>query len=347
MQGKRMKRWLIGASVLFLMVSFFSANLFDQFFTVGSSGHALVPQSGPRILTAATDFYEALSPGQRKKAVFAYGGPEHEDWHFIPRARKGVALNELNSSQRGKLTTLLKVSLSEIGYTKAEQVRQLESILALLEGAGRRFARDPELYFTSFFSAPSESGEWGWRFEGHHLCFNFTLKGNKVTSSTPAFYGANPSIVDAGPGRVMRVLVDEELLARQLVTSLTEKQRKACLGEEVPDEVPSTQKMKYDGALPAGVAGSSLDDFQKALLKRLIGTHIQNFPTDIADAEWQRFAAGGGLDSVHFAWRGGTKHRDPHTYLVHGASFVINYSNTQNSAAHIHSSYRRQDGDIR
>ena len=221
---------------------------------------------------------------------------------------------------------------------------QLEGILGIIEGRPER--RDPQDYYFNVFGTPSADGAWAWRFEGHHLCFNFTLRGAEVTSHTPAFYGANPSIVRAGPGRVLRVLAEEEELARQLVTSLDEGQLKACLGEEVPEEVPSVQKMKYDGALPAGVPGRQLDDFQRALLKRLIGTHVQNFPEDIAAEEWKAFADRGGIEGVHFAWRGGLKLYEPHSYLVHGPTFVINYSNVQNAAAHIHSSFRRRDGDL-
>ena len=341
-----MNKWLFSAGALFLLCVSISAPWVGGGFLDSSLGFASPANNGSRVLESARDFFNSLSGEDQSKSVFAYGGTEHADWHFIPRARRGVHLGEMSPDSRVKLNTLLKRSVSDIGHTKVEQIRELEGILRLLEGPGRRFARDPQLYFVTFYGAPSETKEWAWRFEGHHLCLNFAFKGSQLISHTPAFYGANPTIVDAGPGRVLRVLAEEEELARQLLHSLDTAKRSRCLGEEVPEEVPSTAKASYDGPFPEGVAAANLNDFQKALLKKLIGVYIQNFRADVASREWEQFSAAGGIDKIHFAWRGELNLYEPHSYLIHGPTFVINYSNTQHNAAHIHSSFRRLEKDF-
>ncbi len=342
----RTNRTLLIASSLFLLAAWFGSRMSID--SPGSAAAKGAANSGTRMVAAASNLWQALASETQAKALFEYGGDEHADWHFIPRPRKGVSLDLLSESQRGKLTELLKSGLSEVGYKTVEQIRELESVLALLEGPGRRFPRDPQLYFVSFFGTPADKGKWGWRFEGHHLCLNFTLDGAEITSRTPAFYGSNPSVIEAGPGRTLRVLAEEEDLAREFVTSLDAAHLRACLGkaDSVPEEVPSTQKASYDGPYPDGVAVNVLSAPQKDALRRLIATHIEKFAADQAKEEWAAIEESGGIDATHVAWRGSLKKFEPHSYLVHGPSFVINYSNTQNGAAHIHSSYRRRSGDL-
>src|SRR5688572_1103039 len=44
------------------------------------------------MLTAADAFLASLSAAQRSKALFAFEDTERLSWHFVPRARGGVAL---------------------------------------------------------------------------------------------------------------------------------------------------------------------------------------------------------------------------------------------------------------
>src|SRR5262249_28922125 len=189
-------------------------------------------KSGARILKAAAELFDSLSEGEKSAALFDYSSEERYNWHFIPRERKGIPLKNLSDSQRAKAKALLAAGLSETGAKKAEQVMSLEDVLREIEGPERKFPRDPLLYHISFFAKPSKDGRWGWRLEGHHLSFNFTLQGEEVLSSTPAFYGANPAIVREGPKKGLRVLAPVEDLARELVTSLDADQLKSCKGEE-------------------------------------------------------------------------------------------------------------------
>src|SRR5258708_23278669 len=54
---------------------------------------------GAMMTEAAQNFLASLTPAKRAKAQFAFDDPNRVDWHFIPRARKGLPFKELDSAQ--------------------------------------------------------------------------------------------------------------------------------------------------------------------------------------------------------------------------------------------------------
>src|SRR6185369_2024038 len=120
---------------------------------------------------------------------------------------------------------LLRVGLSQKGIERTQAIRQLENVLKVIE-QGKGPLRDPDNYFFTVFGEPSDSGAWGWRYEGHHCSLNFTVVGGKALASTPQFFGANPAEVREGPMKGTRILAAEEDLGRALVKALSEDQKK-------------------------------------------------------------------------------------------------------------------------
>ena len=51
---------------------------------------------------------------------------------------------------------------------------------------------------------------------------NYTIKDGKIVASSPSFFGSNPHEVREGPRAGLRVLGNEEDLARKLMKSLNE-----------------------------------------------------------------------------------------------------------------------------
>src|SRR5438270_12300519 len=174
---------------------------------------------------AANNFLAALTPEQKAKAVFDFKDSQRFDWHFVPKPRKGIPFKEMTSPQRLLAQALLGSGLSQRGYAKAVTIMSLEQILYDLED--KDLHRDADLYFVTIFGQPASKAAWGWRVEGHHLSLNFSLNGEQVLSVTPSFFGANPAQILSGPRKGLRTLGAEEDLARKLVKSFSEEQRRS------------------------------------------------------------------------------------------------------------------------
>ncbi len=105
---------------------------------------------------AAQELMESLSEAQKKLALFPFASQERSNWHFTPVRRKGLMWEQMDESQRSKLTALLKTTLSESGYQKLQEVRGLELVLREVEGRGPHDRyRHPDRYFLSIFGTPS------------------------------------------------------------------------------------------------------------------------------------------------------------------------------------------------
>ncbi|OYW73149.1 MAG: hypothetical protein B7Z37_22610 [Verrucomicrobia bacterium 12-59-8] len=307
-------------------------------------------EAGTQMAAIAKVFLAALTPEQKAKACSEFAADERENWHFIPRERKGLPLKEMTPQQRLLAHALLNTGLSFRGSAKAVTIMSLEEVLYQIEGADEskraavREKRDPEKYFVSIFGEPADTGAWGWRVEGHHLSLNFTLKDGQMIRATPSFMGTNPGEIRQGPLTGLRVLGVEEELGRELVKSLTPEQFKtAFVATEAPKEMITAAEHKVSPLAPAGLADSELNEKQKDMLTRIIAEYIDRMRPEIAEAARAEFKAGG---PIYFAWAGGKERGEPHYYRVQGKSFLLEYDNTQNDANHVHSVWRSFDGDF-
>ncbi len=306
--------------------------------------HALITTASADLLSASNAFLKTLDETQTARAVLPFDSEERLNWHFIPKNRIGLNLKELNDEQDELLLNIVRAGLSEDGFNKAEGIRGLEAVLFEIEGAAHR---DTELYHILFFGTPSEDGDWTVRYEGHHLSLHWTFVNGKRVATSPQFMGTNPAEVRIeGPKKGLRVLADEEDLARTLVTSLTPKQQKtAILNAKVPRDIFTAASQKAERQDDVGIAYTHLTTQQQGVLMSLIKTlaHVQNKSAAKSRLKEVRKA---GLDSIKFAWIGETKKGAPHYYRVQGATFLIEYDNIQNDANHIHVVWRDFDGDF-
>lgn len=292
----------------------------------------------------ATQFLASLEPAQKSQLSFEMDDEERFNFHYIPRPRKGVPLKEMTPAQRKLAYSLLGTALSSRGLSEAAQIMFLEQILYVLENQSPR--RDPDAYFFSVFGKPSQGAPWGWRFEGHHLSLNVTLKGNGVVSTGPAFFGTNPAIVRSGPHAGMQVLRAEQEWGRRLVQSFNETLlKRAVINADAPDDIITAFSREFDLGEPAGVSFGDMNEVQAKLLTQLIHRYANRFRSTISDAEIVKIQEQG-MEKVYFAWAGGTRPGDPHYYRIHGPTFVIEYDNTQNQANHIHTVWRDIQNDF-
>ena len=153
---------------------------------------------------AAADFLASLDAGQSTRVRLDFGDKaERENWHYIPRARAGLPLKDMDDKQRERALALVGTGLSPGARAKVRTIIALEEILGQIEGPNRRFARDPELYYVSIFGIPGAE-LWGWRFEGHHVSLNYTLVQGRMIGPMPIFFGANPAQVRHGAQKGLR-----------------------------------------------------------------------------------------------------------------------------------------------
>ena len=297
--------------------------------------------------SAAMSFWNSLTPEQQAKAGFDFKDGERHNWHFVPRARKGVALKDMTPAQRQLAHAFLSSGLGQRGYVSAVTIMSLDQILREIEQSGRGPVRDAELYFFSVFGKPGTDQTWGWRVEGHHLALNFTIVNGKAVTGAPAFMGTNPAEVRSGPRKGLRVLDKEEDLGRAFVKSLDDAQRKkAIFSEKAPADIITGNQRKAQLDKPdLGITHAELTKEQKAALWELVKVYAQWHRPELAEQDLKRIEAAG-LDKLRFAWAGGLEPGVGQYYRVVGPTFLIEYDNTQNNANHVHTVWRNLENDF-
>lgn len=287
---------------------------------------------------------DTLNPDVKERILFDMRSEERFNWHFFPKERKGVSLNDLDKEQEKQSKAFLGVGLSDMGLKKALGVITLESVL--YNKGNQNPNRDPGKYFFSVFGQPNAEKSWGWRFEGHHLSLNFTLDEGKLISVTPLFMGANPAEVEIGPHKGLKLLSAEENRGRKLVTSLSEEQReKAIIAERAPSDIITGAKRSVDPLKPNGLPLSEMTDEQREQCLKLVKEYIFRVNAQYAVAEMDKIRAAG-FDQIYFAWAGGFEPRHGHYYRIQGPHFVLEYDNTQGGANHIHTVWRDFKNDF-
>jgi hypothetical protein len=325
------------------------------------------------MLKRANEFLDTLKtlPPQRdltpddEYALFPFEHRFREKFdYFAPSARKffGLPLRYMNRARLKAAEQLLAAGVSDIGFRKIEQIRELENVLTHRDQKsplGLLIVRDPDAYYVSIFATLRKDGTiddskpWSWRFEGHHLSLHWTLLGNRVVSSTPQFIGAQPlEVVESDPNDVLpagtRVLEHHEDLARQLIGQLTPDQARIARSE-IPWDIETTNasdalsqrhphRLEDAGNGRRGILFKDLNTGdQQNTLWELIKAHA-SFQTGAVQAarlreisDDPREGAGRRRERIRFFYMLGTKHegspREPLYYKIRGETFVIEYLN--------------------
>ena len=286
--------------------------------------------------TATKNFINSLEPWQKTAVTFKMEDEERANWFYTPVPRKGLALHDMKPYQRQLAMAMLAAGLSQRGFIKATTIMSLDEILLVTEPAPRR---DPDNYYISIFGEPSETGEWGYRFEGHHVSQNFTLVNGKVQGA-PSFFGSNPAEVLDGPRKGLRVLANEEDLALDVVNSLSADQRKVAIFDaKAPGDIITTNTR--EAALKGqatGISASAMTPAQRTKLQDLLDEYCSNMPDEIAALRQAQIKKAG--TSIWFAWAGGTERLQPNYYRVQTADFLVEFDKTQSNGNHVHSVWR-------
>ncbi len=326
--------------------------------------------SASDMLVRINKFIDSLHPSQkdltpdREYALFPFEHNNRETFDYFATSSaftRGLPLRYLNPDQLGAFNDLLRVSLSEKGFKMVEQLRLLENVLTMREkDLPNWYIRDPLAYYVAIFGTPAEQGVWSWRFQGHHISLQWAIANNKVVSSTPQFLGCQPSVIkeDEGSENIpvgLRVLGQYEDLARNLIDSLTDADRKKGWVDlrwdiettNVSD--PRTQRSPHR-VEDRGIGYSEMsNESSRALLKQLIAEYASIQHEEVANERLQRIESTG-WQKVRFSFEGGAKAGDPLYYRIRNSAFVIEYNNKaftppQYPPDHQHSVWREFTND--
>lgn len=280
------------------------------------------------LLDAATGHLADLQTGS--------DNPERRNWGYAPVPRRGLPLFAVSDAIRQRIWDLVDTGLGERGRRQAREVIALEERLFRRSGDDDRL--DPGRYFVTLFGVPGRLGDWGWRFEGHHLSLNFRIRDGRVVGSTPAFFGGEPA--RSGEPDAPEPFAAEEADARALVTSLPESLRRAAvISSSAPKDVLTGNDVPAARPPLLGVSHEQLDDDARERLVGLLQLYASRFAPELAAAELSAIDAAG-LARVHIAWAGGLEPGEPCYYRIQGPTFVVEYSVTGDDAGHVHTVWR-------
>jgi hypothetical protein len=271
----------------------------------------------------------------RAKAQGPFDDPARTAWNYQPVPRFGLMRKEMSAAQRQAADALLASFLSASGMETVRRIRTLEDDLREMENGNP--SRDAGLYGTAIFGTPGPKGTWAFRYEGHHLSLNWTLRDGKIVSSTPQFLGANPADVRSGKRAGWRVLGAMEDQGRALLESLDGAQRqKAILDPKSPSGVLPGYEPRAERPAEGGLAWNEMTPAQHRLVRQLLSEYanILRKPR-VIDPK-----------ALRFGWKGGQKKGEDHYYRFLGPTELIEYVNNQNGANHIHTVVRDFGGDF-
>lgn len=300
----------------------------------------------PALVARARAWLDALSPAQRERALLRYADADRRNWHYVPRRRRGLAFREMTTEQRRGAMAILDAALSDAGRAKARGVFALEAELqdALPAGTRQRDPtwRDPGEFHVAIFDAPTPEGRWGLRVEGHHLSVNVTIEADRVTASTPLFFGANPSAVRRGPRAGLRPLASEEDRARALLQALdADRRRRAVIDARAPGDVIGGPG-RLVGPSGQGLARAEMREDQQAAFLALIATYLDAVDPAFAAARMAEIRETP-PERLRFLWFGGDRPGVPHAYRIEGPTVFIEYVNRGD---HVHTVWRDPRGDF-
>lgn len=300
-------------------------------------------------VNAASRFVSGLSAEQQLQALYPFDADERFNFHYIPRERKGIAFGDLSTAQQSAAMALAQTCLSEAAIQKFRGLMELEKVLKAMERRSEDdHFRDPRKYYFTVFGVPGDHTTWGWRLEGHHISFNFSVKEGKLVAATPAFIGSNPAIVKTGPQQGMQLLKDETALGFAMVGMLSEAQlQSALLSGTVPGEIITGASRKASLEKKQGLRYADMTTAQKAQMLTLIRCYVDRF-TKLFAGDMLKAMQAAGLDEIRFVWVGPTTPQEgkAYYYRVQGPGFIIEYDNSQNNANHIHTVLRDLNNDF-
>ena len=322
----------------------YSRSLLLAIISIAAAVNGLCAPSPSTSAEKAAAFISSLTAEQRKKATFPFYGLTPHEWSFLPASTTlpdGIAVKDLDATQKDRLYDLMQAYLSGTGYQKTRTIMDLENVLRELSPGNS--SRIPENYFIAIYGVPAKDGAWGWSFQGHHVVLNFTVV-NDAVAFAPFFFGSDPAEVKEGSRKGTRPIREEEDIAFELLNALsTEQKRTAIFQSTSITEIVSGTATQVAPLPAVGIAARDLTNDQKALLKKLLSAILSSMPEKLAGMRMTKIQSED-FGAIRFGWAGKTNKADPHYYRIQGKSFLVEFDNVTGN--HIHLVWRDFEGDF-
>ena len=302
------------------------------------------------VAAAATAFLDTLDSSTKGKVTYPFtDNQSRQTWSNFPAQqvpRKGVALSELDDSEKAAVMALVKTMLSDQGYAQVKTIQEADDWLNKNSASGTdSFGSDTD-YYIAIYGTPSTTGPFMVQFGGHHLARNYTYKGT-TASITPDFSGTEPkkftiSNTDVEPLKekagTLFTLFDALSAADSAKANLSENLNDILMGPGVDNGTfPST----------AGLAVSSLPDDQQQLVLDAIKAWVDDANPDIAASLMKTYTSQ--LDKTFIAYANSDTVDGENTYLrIDGPRVWIELVNTRSRSTpnvHYHGVYRDKNDD--
>src|SRR5262247_1321516 len=297
--------------------------------------------SAGELTTRTRAFLAGLDQDKRKAASFEWDGKEWRSWNYFgfPSVTKpGLRLEQMDAAQKDFAWALLSSVMSPEGLKKAKNVMTLQDVLMEFgDGVGQRSS---ERFSFAVYGAPSETGAWGFRLEGHHLHQSVAVRDGQIVSVSPSSFSCNPNRVKSGRHAGLVTLQAEEALARRLIADLSPQlQGKARVSNTPIDNILSYAGRERANGRKVGLPASELSSAQRDLLWQLIETYaVDHLSSPLATAQKARVRLGD-REAVHFAWYGPNTPERAFGYRVIGDGFVVELGSVDPAAQHLHAIY--------
>jgi len=302
----------------------------------------VVERTSKTMVEAAQAWLESLSAEEKSQLLLPLNDGERKKWTNLPTrpGDGGLRLGDLDKDSLERACIFLATVLSAEGYNKVTEVMLADDTLIKSEKqAERRGGFGTANFWLVIFGEPSLSEPWAVQLDGHHIAFNLTILGDRVTMS-PSFIGTQPHKITL-KGKEIVPMGDETAAAFEFMASLNEEQRsKAIQGDKRRQLELGPGE---DGVKPKarGLACEDLNQKQKGALMKLISLWIDDLPKSSFERRREEIAAQ--LDETFFLWEGPHQPGSDASFHIFGPSVIIEYAG-QNLGGdplnHLHSIYR-------
>ena len=279
------------------------------------------------VVAKALAFEALLDSSQLATLEQTYTTELAQKWSNLPcgsGCRNGIGLGTLTSDQLTAALAVIQAAMGTAaneGFDEFEQIRMADDNLAS-NGGGSGYASG--LYYLAFLNTPSTSGAWMMQFGGHHYAANISFNQGHIVSTTPHFYGVEPTSFTSNGITYTPLAQEHDAMTAMLASLSTSQLASAKLSQTFSDAtmIPG-ETNGGNGTFPStkvGLAVSNLSSDQKALVLDAMKPWVQDMTASVAANLLSIYQ--NELDATYIAYTGNGTSGDASSFLNANTNYV-------------------------